>query len=218
MCFSATASFAAASLAGSAGVFTLSQARGTRELPLAAVPALFGIQQAVEGALWLALPHADYAALALYLANSFAVIALVVWPLYSPAAAALAEENGRRRMLIWLLVPFGALFALYSGFDIAAHPYRAVIASHSLCYINNSPYPPFAIGVYFIAVCSGFLLSSHTVLRAFGMIVTLGLAASLAVFLADLVSVWCFFAAVASAALVIHFRWRSSEVRAFRAS
>ena len=101
-------------------------------------------------------------------------------------------------------------FALYSGFDIAHHPYRAVMAAHSLCYINNSPYPSFAIGVYVLATCGGFWLSTHRALRVFGVIVTAGLAASLAFFLADLVSVWCFFAAAASVALLFHFFQRAS--------
>jgi hypothetical protein len=210
MCFSATASFTAASFAGTAGLLTMSRATQVRELPLAGAPLLFGAQQAIEGCLWLVLPHPDQAVWALLLANGFAVIALVLWPLYAPIAAALVEDDAKRRALMWWLMPFGAAFALYSGFDIAHHLYRAVPTAHSLCYINNSPYPSFAIGVYVVATCGGFWLSTHRALRVFGVIVTAGLAASLAVFLADLVSVWCFFAAAASVALLFHFFLRAS--------
>jgi hypothetical protein len=208
MCFSATASFTAAAFVGSAGALTLSRAARLREWPLAAVPLLFGSQQAIEGALWLSLPHD--AALALVLANAFALIALVVWPVYAPAAAAAAEDDAKRRALMLWLLPLGAAFAIYSGNDIAHHPYSAVLAAHSLCYINNSPYPPFAIGVYFAATCGGFLLSTARALRAFGWIVSAGLAISLAFYLDVVVSVWCFFAAAASAALLFHFHQRAS--------
>ncbi|HUO93871.1 MAG TPA: DUF6629 family protein [Rhizomicrobium sp.] len=208
MCFSATASFTAATFVMTAGLFTLSRATRMRDLPLAGVPLLFGVQQAIEGALWLALPHPADAGLILLFANGFALIALVVWPLYSPVAAALAEDDARRRALIWWLLPFGAAFALYSGLDIARHPYHAVLAAHSLCYINDSPYPTFALGPYVLATCGGFLLSTHRALRLFGMIVTAGLGVSLAFFLADLVSTWCFFAAAASVALSFHFHQR----------
>jgi len=209
MCFSATASFTAASLVGTAGLFTVSRAADARDLPLAGVPLLFGVQQAIEGALWLTLPHPADAGLALLFANGFAFIALVLWPVYAPAAAALAEDDSKRRALIWWLMPLGVAFALYSGLDIARHPYHAVLAPHSLCYINNSPYPTFALGIYVPATCGGFLLSTHRALRVFGVVVTAGLAASLAFFLADVVSVWCFFAAGASVALLFHFHQRA---------
>jgi len=209
MCFSATASFTAASFVGTAGLFTVSRATNVRELPLAGTPLLFGVQQAIEGALWLVLPHPEQSAWALLLANGFAVIALVLWPLYAPVAAAFVEDDAKRRALMWWLIPFGVAFALYSGIDIAHHPYRAVLTAHSLCYINNSPYPPFAIGIYVLATCGGFWLSTHRGLRVFGVIVTVGLAASLAFFLADLVSVWCFFAAAASVTLLFHFYQRA---------
>ena len=208
MCFSATASFTAAAFAGSAGAFALSRAAQTREWPLAAVPLLFGTQQAIEGALWLALPQD--AAMSLVLANSFALIALVLWPVYAPAAVAAAEDDAKRRALMLWLLPLGAAFAIYSGNDIAHHPYRAALAAHSLCYINNSPYPLFAIAVYFLATCGGFLLSTHRALRAFGLIVTAGLAISMAFYLEVVVSLWCFFAAAASVALLFHFYQRAS--------
>jgi Family of unknown function (DUF6629) len=210
MCFSATASFTAASFAATAGLFTLSRATRVRDLPLAGTPLLFGTQQAIEGVLWLVLPRASDAALALVLANGFAIIALVLWPLYAPVAASLAEDDAKRRAWIMWLFPLGAAFALYSGFDIASHPYRAVMAAHSLCYINNSPYPSFAIAVYSLATCGGFLLSTHRALRTFGLIVTTGLAVSMAFFVVDLVSVWCFFAAAASVCLLFHFHQRVS--------
>lgn len=209
MCFSATASFTAASFVGTAGLFTVSRAANVRELPLAGTPLLFGVQQGIEGALWLVLPHPDQAVWALLLANGFAVIALVLWPLYAPVAAALAEDDAKRRAWIWWLVPLGLAFALYSGIDIAHHPYRAVLTAHSLCYINDSPYPPYAIALYVPATCGGFWLSTHRALRVFGIIVTVGLAASLAFFLADLVSMWCFFAAAASVTVLFHFYQRA---------
>jgi hypothetical protein len=42
----------------------------------------------------------------------------------------------------------------------------------------------------------------------FGFIVTTGLAVSLAFYLEDVVSVWCFFAAAASVTLLFHFYQR----------
>jgi hypothetical protein len=40
------------------GAITLARARSRAELPYAAIPVLFGIQQCIEGGLWLTLPGA----------------------------------------------------------------------------------------------------------------------------------------------------------------
>lgn len=206
MCFSATASFSAACLIGTVGAFTLSNASSARELPLASVPLVFAVQQAIEGALWLTLPAGN--GFSIYLANGFAICALVLWPILAPTAAGLVEDDRFRCRLMWALAVIGALFAAYSARDIAYHPYRAVIDSHSLCYINDSPYPGYAIAVYVAATCGAYLLSTHRALQTFGIVVTLGLAVSVHFFLADIVSVWCFFAAIASGCLLFHFSRR----------
>ena len=204
MCFSATASFTAAAALATAGLVILPRVRDLRELPLAGVPALFAAQQALEGALWLTLSRPGNTVLAGWLANGFVLFALVIWPVYAPLSALLVESRLRRR-LMWLFVGLGALFALYSLADIAAHPYHVVRTPESLCYINNSPYPGFAMALYVPAVCGAFLISSKPLIRTFGAIILLGLAVSLATFFADLVSVWCFFAALASVILTAHF-------------
>ena len=53
VCFSAIASFSAGALLLCAGVLTLKFARRPSELPDAAVPLLFAIQQLSEGVIWL---------------------------------------------------------------------------------------------------------------------------------------------------------------------
>ena len=53
MCFSATASFVAGTSLSVIGVATLTQAKRKTEIPFAMIPLLFGIQQLVEGVIWL---------------------------------------------------------------------------------------------------------------------------------------------------------------------
>lgn len=55
MCFSAGASFAAGTALSIVGVLTVRNSRGARELPLALIPLLFGVQQLTEGVLCLSL-------------------------------------------------------------------------------------------------------------------------------------------------------------------
>jgi hypothetical protein len=58
MCFSAAASFVTAGVTGAIGAVALTRVNEPRELPLAATPILFALQQSIEGLLWLNLPIA----------------------------------------------------------------------------------------------------------------------------------------------------------------
>ncbi|HXL70060.1 MAG TPA: DUF6629 family protein [Rhizomicrobium sp.] len=209
MCFSATASFSAAGILALAGVATLSKARGPRERPLAALPLVFALQQGIEGMLWRTVPVGHQAGRGL--ATGFAILALIVWPLFVPLAVGLAEKVRKRRRLILALMGPGLGVAGYSVMDIRDHPYMAWPAPHSLVYINDSPFPWPLMLAYLASVCAPPLLSSSPAIRWFGVVVTLGLAITLGFFFVSLVSVWCFFAAVASAILVGHF-WRTKPV------
>jgi hypothetical protein len=205
MCFSATASFSAAGILALAGAATLSKARDPKEWPLASVPLVFALQQGIEGMLWRTVPAGHQVGRGL--ATGFAVLALIVWPLFIPLAVGLAEKARKRRRLILALMGPGLGVAGYSILDIWAHPYMAWPAPHGLVYINERPFPWPLMLAYLAAVCAPPLLSSSPAIRWFGIVVTFGLAITLGFFIVNLVSVWCFFAAIASAILVGHF-WR----------
>ena len=210
MCFSATASFGAAGALALAGGMTLAKTRSPREWPLAAVPLIFALQQGIEGSLWLTVSAGHQSGRSL--ATSFAILALIIWPVFTPLAVGLAERARKRQLLILALMVPGLGVAAYSILDIRAHPYMAWPAPHSLVYINDSPYPPLMIAVYLAAVCLPPLLSSDPAIKLFGAVITVGLAVTLGFFFVSLVSVWCFFAALASAILVGHF-WRGQQQR-----
>ena len=57
MCFSATASFSAGAVLLGLGTLALKTASRPRELPFAAIPLLFAIQQLSEGVIWLTFRH-----------------------------------------------------------------------------------------------------------------------------------------------------------------
>ena len=57
MCFSATASFSAGAVLLGIGALTVKSSHRRREMPLAAIPLLFAIQQLTEGVIWLTFRH-----------------------------------------------------------------------------------------------------------------------------------------------------------------
>ena len=95
MCFSALASFSVAAGTGLVGALTATKISNWREVPLAFIPLIFAMQQTIEGTLWVILPAASEPALSGVLPNIFAFIALVIWPLWSPLAVGLVEQNRR---------------------------------------------------------------------------------------------------------------------------
>jgi hypothetical protein len=211
MCFSAEVSFTAAVVLGGVGVAVITKVRDIRELPLAAVPLVFAAQQAIEGYLWRTVPDGrDHS---LWPANLFATIALIIWPLLIPAAIALVERDVVRRLAMLVLLPAGIGVAVNYAAIMLIHPYRAWPVGHSLTYVNNHPISPVMLGLYVVCACLPPLLSSSRALQLFGVIVITGLAITFAAFYESFLSVWCFFAALASIIIWGFFRTRQTIPR-----
>jgi hypothetical protein len=58
MNYSMCASFVTAGLTGAIGIIALTRVSEPRQLPFAATPLFFAVQQGIEGLLWLNLPLA----------------------------------------------------------------------------------------------------------------------------------------------------------------
>lgn len=210
MCFSAPVSFGATALLGVTGAATLTKVRALSELPLAAVPLLFAAQQAIEGFLWRAVPNGPGHTTAL--ATLFAAIGLIVWPLLIPIAMALVETHPLRRLAILLFVPAGIGVSVNNAAILLVHPYRAWPLGHSLTYVNNHSISPVMLGLYILCACLPPLLSGSRVLNLFGAAVIAGLAITFLAFYESFISVWCFYAALASLTIWKFFQDRRRPI------
>lgn len=205
MCFSATASFAGAAITASIGVATLSRVETPREIPLAAMPLAFAFQQAIEGGLWLALPQTPDGALSSWLTYAFLAFALAFWPIFAPIAAYLVEPQALRRQLMTVCIGVGIALAGYLCVSAFSIPHTACISGGHIVYDTNvaSPYPIGAI--YLVATGASLLISSHRAVSVMGWFITIGSTIASIFYWSGFISVWCFFAAVSSAALLVHF-------------
>jgi hypothetical protein len=213
VCFSAPASFTAAVSLGLVGAAAVSRASDKRELPLAAIPLVFAAQQTIEGGLWLALGTETLSPWVTPLANAFMFSALVVWPVWSPLAAALVEPNRARRLAMLAILVLAVLLAIRGISGMWAQSYGACIVQDSISYANGLPYLPRQFAGYVLCACGPFLLSSHQALRIFGAIVVAGLIVAASLYTFVYVSVWCFFAAAGSMTIYLHFA-RAQKQRA----
>jgi hypothetical protein len=205
MCFSANASFAVAATTGVVGILSIAHVSRPSELPLAAMPLLFAMQQTTEGLLWAGLMREVQPDWIAALATIFAVIALVIWPVWTPAAVSLAEADPARRRKIAILLGLGVAVGLYGAVHVAAAPYSVSPVRHTLSYANGVAYSPVVFAVYAASIVGSLFLSSYRPIRIFGWAVVAGLIVSALFYALAFFSVWCFFAAAGSVLIYLHF-------------
>lgn len=211
MCFSASASFIAGAALSATGVATVRMTTRKAELPLAAIPLLFGVQQIVEGLVWLSfrddssLPDGP-------LVFIYSLFSHVLWPLYVPFAVGLLENVSWRRKALTACQLAGAAVGFYLLYSIVAFPVTARIAGQHIVYQSPHFYIVIVMALYLIATCLSSLLSSRGIIRMFGALSLFTFLAAYWIHAATLVSMWCFFAAVLS--FIIYCYFRQEQLRA----
>jgi hypothetical protein len=214
MCFSATASFVAAAVAGAGGVAAIGMVRERSELPLAVIPVIFAVQQTIEGFLWLNLEHGGQPQTTAALTEGFLLFALVFWPVFAPFAALCAEPTAWRRLWIALCLLAGLAVAIYFYGALAASPRTASIDGGHIAYSADPDLPTAIRLLYPVATCLSLMLSSHRAIALSGAVIFLGSVVSYWMYWNAFTSVWCFFAAIASALIVYQFATARRETLA----
>ena len=206
MCFSATASFLSAGLLVPGGTYATALAlrHDRRYLPLATFPLLFGVQQFVEGGLWLALGGSTLIGVETA-ALGFLAFAYFLWPFYVPLAARSVEPRADRRRLFAILAVLG--FALGASLYLPLLFHRewisVTLSKGSILYgpvlIYDGIVPRSLVrAVYALIVSLPLLFSSVDAVRVFGMLILFSVIGSAIAYAYAFVSIWCFFAALLS--------------------
>ena len=206
MCFSASASFTTAVILAPVAALTLITAirHDQRYLGFAVFPMFFGIQQALEGGLWLSIASGATATTYRY-ATGFLFFAYFFWPFWVPLSTYLVETKGSRKLIFLAFSVCGAALglSLFIPLLFLDEPLPIQIIKHSINY--NSPLiwdgivarTPIRV-VYAIIVCTPMLLSSIKPVRVFGALITLSVIGGFLVASYAFTSIWCFFAALIS--------------------
>lgn len=212
MCFSATASFTAGAGLLAVGSVTLHLSRRPAEYPFALVPALFGIQQVIEGGLWLTFsgsePHLNAV-----LTHLYSLFSHVLWPIYVPIAVLALEPERWRRRALFVLALAGGATGLYLLYFLLMEPIFSRVAGGHIDYVSPHFHVAVVLTLYVLATCASSLLSSHRTIRWFGLATLVSLVAAAAFYAAWFISVWCFFAAIISLVVLVYFM-RPAERRA----
>lgn len=207
MCFSATASFAAGGSLSVIGVATIWRSNRRSELLFAAIPLLFGVQQTVEGLIWLTFrngPQVNDQALT-YI---YSLFSHVLWPIYIPLALYFLEREPWRRKTMLGFLAVGTSVGLYLLYFLTTEPVVAEVESRHIVYRSAHFYIVVVTMLYVAATCLSELFSSHGFVKLFGVLALISFIATYVLYTHALISVWCFFAALLSVLIYVHLRYR----------
>jgi hypothetical protein len=214
VCFSATASFAAAGVLAGIGAATLTRSVAPPLRMMAAVPLMFSAQQAAEGVVWLTLDEpgaVSHAAIVVFLG-----FALVVWPAWLPAALRLAEQDPRRRRVLAALSWIGLATAAVCAVLLAMWRPSARVAGHHIAYdftVGLHQQSPLPLLVYVVATVVPFFVSTASLARVIGVVLAGALVVTFVAQRSALTSVWCFFAALLSGLILAMVAREPTRVR-----
>jgi len=205
MCFSAPASIIAGTTLCAIGKKTLKKTKSRNEYAFASIPLLFGIQQLAEGAVWMTVGIPYLAAINQIMAYTFLMFAYVIWPTFVPVAILLLEESPNRIKILKIFIGLGVLTSCILLATMITDPVETVIVHNSILYSSTAYFPKFAAVTYITATCVSCMISSHRLVALFGLIMLASCFTAYQCYTDNFVSVWCFFAAILSFIVYLHF-------------
>ena len=212
MCFSATASFTAGAILLGVGTLTLRAALASRrsgqpnqrnDLPFAAIPLLFAVQQLIEGVIWLTFRF-DAPLLNAVMTQAYSFFSHVLWPVYVSVAVLLMEPAGWRRRGLTAFVAAGAAVSVYLLIVLVAFPAVSRPTGQHIEYLSPHFFATLTMTLYLLSTAVSPMLSTHRMVVVFGALALLSFGAAYAFYATWFISVWCFFAALLSAVIYFH--------------
>lgn len=202
MCFSVQASFAASAILEGGGVLALSKTSQKRDVLIAAVPLIFGMQQFFEGLVWMFPIDSVPRTVTAYI---FLFFAFLVWPTYIPIATWSHERDPQRRFLLKSFIFIGVAVTVSLLYFLFTQSLEIQTHAHRLFYQIDIPYEMVVVGLYLVATVGSLILSTDRFVRWFGLLSFTFAGVAWVIYEQAFTSVWCYFAAVLSFIIVIRF-------------
>lgn len=201
MCFSAGASFGASAILGTIGIVTLKKVKTTNQVPFAAIPSLFAVQQAAEGLLWVGLSSSNHESWKHFPVYIFLIFAQLVWPVWIPFSILQLENNRTRRTIVKAILGLGTVVSFYLMYCMIVYDVKAEIHGDHIFYTLSFPiaFAWISSVFYFIPTIVPLFISSFKRIQLLGVGALAAFVFNKIYFVEHLISVWCFFAAILSA-------------------
>jgi len=197
MCFSASASFVAASTLSIIGLLSVYTVRAKpRYFMIAAVPLLFALQQLCEGIIWISPVHSLARAIVQYV---FLFIAAALWPWWIPTSLWLCERRRPQKKLLLIIALLGIVWLLGISVLLIMYGMQTMVQEH-IAYQIMLPFMTHDATMvpYALLITLPCFISSLRGARWFGLGVIAAGVVSYLYWYQFYGSVWCFFAALLS--------------------
>jgi len=213
VCFNAAASFGSAVVIGGIGGATLPLVHDRRQIPFASLPLIFCVHQLLEGVVWMQIHAAGGTTVRTPAVEVWLLIAWVLLPVLIPLSVRWFEPDPRRRNLMLGLAGLGVLVGAYLGIGSMVWSTVAEANRHHLEY--RIPAHGWLMAIPYVAATIGpMLASSARFVVRFGLAMLGAMALTVVVDAKAFSSMWCFFAALLSVGLYLHYaRSPSAKLR-----
>lgn len=215
MCFSATASFTAATVLSTIGVISIKKTNNVKQVPFACIPLIFAMQQFSEGFLWLNLIPEGDKTIANVATYGFIFFAQIFWPIWVPYSIFLLEKNRRQKGIFKILVGAGIAVSIYLTYCLLAIGVEAKITAYHIAYIQKYPLALKALVIPFYAMSTvvPMFVSSIKYMWVLGLAVLLSYLISVYFYHQNSLSVWCFFSSIISIGIYLIIRQISNNAK-----
>jgi hypothetical protein len=204
VCFSVQADVVAGVVLLPMAAVSLREVRHVREVPFASLPLLFALHQLTEAVVWAAFDGYDVSESVWHTAVWLYVgFAMVVLPTLFPLSVLLLEPRGARRRVL-PFVALGVLMSSVFAVEVLSAPMTVVAHPHALEYVTGLSHGRLLALGYVVAVIGPALLSGYRSVVAFGLVNLVGLVVVAVVYLDAFASLWCVYAALTSALVMVH--------------
>ncbi|OGT53786.1 MAG: hypothetical protein A3E84_02145 [Gammaproteobacteria bacterium RIFCSPHIGHO2_12_FULL_42_13] len=220
MCFSATASFSAAAVlsgCGALGLYFATRHANRRFLAFNFISFFYAIQQFSEGMIWLNLSPMIFGKLFLF-------FAVFVYPWYTGLCCYFITRKKRLKTYILWITLFGFLFGAWVFHTVMAEPLFSVNQCRAHIFYDfriMGKYPIDGYVMYLLLIPTYIFFTSLPCFISdrrysswLGGTIILSAIACLGFYSETFISVWCFYAAIISAAITLFtfIQWRKRRL------
>lgn len=184
-----------------AGVASITRVKRKTQIMFASIPLIFSLQQLMEGFVWITFTNKDYRHWQNIPVMIFLFLAQVVWPVWVPMSIIQTETERKRRIALWILLLISGIVAPLQAYRLFFLPAKAEITTHHIHYALDFSIPYFGMVLnvfYFMTTMLPTFFSSRKPILVLGFLNLTSFITTFIFFEKDVVSVWCFFAALIS--------------------
>lgn len=212
MCFSMSVSYGSAALLIATGAATSLGNQTKPRRMVAAIPLLFGVQQAAEGIVWQTMGQEAAISLNQFGILLFLTFVYVVWPSWLPWSLYNIESNEKRKRILKIIGGMGLGISLLAAIVLYSAEVEAYVVGHSVGYnfrnLHRSWPPNIEFPLYLTPTMVPFFISSLRTVKRAGYLVFGSLLIAQVINQEATTSVWCFFAALISLYIAVNILWR----------